>query len=94
MCRVFPILKATIYPITAAAPYRVSIVARRSGNDWLSDEVSACHLLDDIRNRRFPDAPKPKRAEILGEQCPLGHKLEGADRWCPVCYRRYSECEF
>jgi len=34
-------LKATIYPITAAAPYRISIVARPRGNEWLCDEVSA-----------------------------------------------------
>jgi len=34
-------LKPTIYPITAAAPYRMSIVARPRGNEWLSDEVSA-----------------------------------------------------
>ena len=34
-------MKATIYPITAAAPYRLSIVARPRGNDWLYDEVSA-----------------------------------------------------
>ena len=52
--------------------------------------VRTHQLLDDIRNRRLPDPPKPKRAEILGERCPRGHKLEGADRWCPDCYRRYS----
>ena len=34
-------MKATIYPITAAAPYRISIVARPRGNEWLCDEVSA-----------------------------------------------------
>ena len=34
-------MKPTIYPITVAAPYRISIVARPRGNDWLSDEVSA-----------------------------------------------------
>lgn len=34
-------MKTTIYPITAAAPYRISIVARPRGNDWLCDEVSA-----------------------------------------------------
>jgi protein-tyrosine phosphatase len=35
------LLKATIYPIRAAAPHRISIVARPRGHDWLSDEVSA-----------------------------------------------------
>lgn len=34
-------MKATIYPIIEAAPYRISIVARPRGNDWLCDEVSA-----------------------------------------------------
>jgi protein-tyrosine phosphatase len=34
-------LKPTIYAITVAAPYRLSIVARPRGNDWLCDEVSA-----------------------------------------------------
>jgi len=33
-------LRPTIYRITAA-PYRISIVARPRGNDWLYDEVSA-----------------------------------------------------
>ena len=47
-------------------------------------------LIDDIRNHRFPDPPKPKRAEILGERCSRGHKLEGNDRWCSICYRCYS----
>jgi protein-tyrosine phosphatase len=36
-----PALKATIYPITAAAPNRIAIVARPRGNDWLAEEVSA-----------------------------------------------------
>jgi hypothetical protein len=34
-------MKATIYPINAAAPNRVAIVARPRGGDWLRDEVSA-----------------------------------------------------
>lgn len=34
-------MKSVIYPITAAAPYRISIVARPRGNDWLCEEVSA-----------------------------------------------------
>ena len=34
-------MKATIYPITAAAPNRIAIVARPRGGDWLCDELSA-----------------------------------------------------
>jgi len=34
-------MKATIYPINAAAPNRVAIVARPRGGDWLRGEVSA-----------------------------------------------------
>lgn len=34
-------MKLKIYTITIAAPYRLSIVARPRGNDWLCDEVSA-----------------------------------------------------
>jgi hypothetical protein len=34
-------LKATIYPLTAAAPNRIAIVARPRGGDWLCEEVSA-----------------------------------------------------
>lgn len=34
-------LKPTVYPITDATPYRIAIVARPRGNDWLSDEISA-----------------------------------------------------
>jgi protein-tyrosine phosphatase len=34
-------MKATIYPINAAAPNRAAIVARPRGGDWLLDEVSA-----------------------------------------------------
>lgn len=34
-------LIATLYPITAAAPNRIAIVARPRGNDWLSEEVAA-----------------------------------------------------
>jgi hypothetical protein len=34
-------LKATIYPISAAAPNRIAIVARPRGGDWLCEEVSA-----------------------------------------------------
>jgi hypothetical protein len=37
----FLLLKATTYPITAAAPSRIAIVARPRGNDWLCDEVRA-----------------------------------------------------
>ena len=37
-------MKPTIYAITAAAPYRISIVARPRGNDWLCDEVNALRL--------------------------------------------------
>lgn len=38
MLRLF---KPSIYPITAAAPHRVSIVARPHGHDWLWDELLA-----------------------------------------------------
>jgi hypothetical protein len=34
-------MKATIYPINAAAPNRIAIVARPRGGDWLRDEVNA-----------------------------------------------------
>src|SRR3984957_8552644 len=34
-------MKATIYPIKAAAPNRIAIVARPRGGDWLCDELSA-----------------------------------------------------
>ena len=34
-------MKATIYPITAAAPNRLAIVARPRGGDWLCDEINA-----------------------------------------------------
>ena len=34
-------MKATIYPIDAAAPNRIAIVARPRGGDWLRDELSA-----------------------------------------------------
>jgi protein-tyrosine phosphatase len=33
-------MKATIYPIKAAAPNRIAIVARPRGGDWLCDELS------------------------------------------------------
>jgi hypothetical protein len=32
---------ATVYTIDAAAPYRIAIVARPRGGDWLCDELSA-----------------------------------------------------
>jgi len=34
-------MKATLYPITAASPNRIAIVARPRGGDWLFDELSA-----------------------------------------------------
>jgi protein-tyrosine phosphatase len=34
-------MKATIYPIKAAAPNRIAIVARPRGGDWLCDELNA-----------------------------------------------------
>jgi protein-tyrosine phosphatase len=34
-------MKATIYPIKAAAPNRIAIVARPRGGDWLCDEIRA-----------------------------------------------------
>ncbi|SRR5581483_329908 len=34
-------MRATIFPITAAAPIRIAIVARPRGNDWLCDEIRA-----------------------------------------------------
>jgi protein-tyrosine phosphatase len=34
-------MKATIYPIEAAAPHRIAIVARPRGDDWLWDELAA-----------------------------------------------------
>lgn len=34
-------MKPTIYPIKAAAPYRIAIVARPRGGDWLCDELQA-----------------------------------------------------
>ena len=34
-------MKAIIYPIKAAAPNRIAIVARPRGGDWLCDELSA-----------------------------------------------------
>jgi protein-tyrosine phosphatase len=34
-------MKATIYPIKAAAPNRIAIVARPRGGDWLCDELTA-----------------------------------------------------
>jgi protein-tyrosine phosphatase len=34
-------MKATVYTIDAAAPYRIAIVARPRGGDWLCDELSA-----------------------------------------------------
>jgi hypothetical protein len=33
-------MKATLYPITAATPNRIAIVARPRGGDWLFDELS------------------------------------------------------
>lgn len=33
----------TVYWITAARPYRVAIVARQRGNDWLEDEIENLH---------------------------------------------------
>jgi protein-tyrosine phosphatase len=37
----FPVLKATVYPVTQAAPNRIAIVARPRGNDWLCEEITA-----------------------------------------------------
>ncbi len=37
----YPCLKATVYPVTEAAPNRIAIVARPRGNDWLCEEISA-----------------------------------------------------
>jgi protein-tyrosine phosphatase len=34
-------VKATIYPVKAAAPNRIAIVARPRGDDWLYDELAA-----------------------------------------------------
>lgn len=34
-------MKATAYSVTQAAPYRIAIVARPRGNDWLYQEISA-----------------------------------------------------
>ena len=34
-------MKATVYPVTQAAPNRIAIVARPRGNDWLCQEISA-----------------------------------------------------
>lgn len=34
-------MKATIYPITAALPNRLAVVARPRGGDWLCDELKA-----------------------------------------------------
>jgi protein-tyrosine phosphatase len=34
-------MKATVYPIRAAEPYKLSIVARPRGGDWLGDEIDA-----------------------------------------------------
>jgi protein-tyrosine phosphatase len=34
-------MKATIYPIQAANPLRIAIVARPRGGDWLCDEIAA-----------------------------------------------------
>jgi hypothetical protein len=34
-------LKATVYPVTDAAPNHIAIVARPRGNDWLCEEISA-----------------------------------------------------
>jgi protein-tyrosine phosphatase len=36
-----PALKATVYPVTDAAPNHIAIVARPRGNDWLCEEISA-----------------------------------------------------
>jgi hypothetical protein len=34
-------MKATVYPIDTALPYRLAIVARPRGDDWLCDELVA-----------------------------------------------------
>lgn len=34
-------MKAILYPIQAANPHRIAIVARPRGGDWLSDEIAA-----------------------------------------------------
>jgi len=38
---IIPVVKSAIYPITAASPNRITIVARPRGNDWLCDELRA-----------------------------------------------------
>jgi hypothetical protein len=37
-------MKATIYPIKAATPNLIAIVARPRGGDWLRDELSALSM--------------------------------------------------
>lgn len=37
----YPLMKPTIYRIESALPYRLSIVARPRGGDWLHDEIHA-----------------------------------------------------
>ena len=34
-------MKATIYPVKAATPHRLAIIARPRGDDWLCDEIAA-----------------------------------------------------
>ena len=64
-------MKSTIYPITAAAPHRVAIVARPRGGDWLWDELKALSMegIDVLVSMLTEEEAKELGLERESEDC-------------------------
>jgi protein-tyrosine phosphatase len=64
-------MKAAIYRIEAVHPYRLAIVARPRGNDWLCDELAAISRegIDVLVSMLTPDETRELGLERESDEC-------------------------